>query len=90
VFWQPGTVADFSSDQAGVLYVSPGNGVSTLTAADPGQGSGSFRITMNGVYTKLAGDDAVTLEAGNNQTFIDFPRSGGLSSSIVIQPIATP
>ena len=78
-FWSAGSVEGYESTSPAVLYVTESKDAITVSAADPTNGSGTFRITVPG---RFSGTNAT---AGYRSTTIDVPRNGGKTFTVTLK-----
>lgn len=81
-FWTAGTLEGIQSDAPAVLYL---NGP-TLSIADPTAGpTGTFRLTLPGVYTTTS----VAYTNTSRSTTLTIPRASGRTTTVTLKPKAT-
>jgi hypothetical protein len=90
VFWVAGTVAGVTSNYPAVAYIVQSRGDLTISAADPAQSTGVFRLTLPGYYRKTAGSASVVGSFGPEVTYFDFPRAGGVTSTVTLTSTTPP
>jgi len=90
VFWVAGTVAGVTSNYPAVAYIGQSESDLTISAADPAQNTGVFRLTLPGYYRKTAGSASVVGSFGSEVTSFDFPRAGGVTSTVTLTPTTPP
>jgi chondroitin AC lyase len=82
VFWQGGSVAGVSASASSVVHISKDGGYIVVTAADPSQRSGTWRLTVPGKlrFQSATGNAKVSVSAGSGT--IDITRDGGRSVTV--------
>lgn len=75
IFWNPGAIDGISTDTPAVVYRTDDKTHVHLSIADPSQGSGTMRITLNGRFTMVSSDPAVRVTLNGSSSFLEVPRS---------------
>lgn len=76
IFWNPGFIDGITTDTPAIVYRTADRSNVHLSIADPNQGSGTMRITLNGRFTLVWSDPTVRLTSDGYSTFLEIPRSG--------------
>jgi len=75
IFWIPGSIDGISTDTPMVIYRTDDKKNMQLSIADPNQGIGSMKVTLQGRFTLVASDPAVRMTSDGFSTFLEIPRS---------------
>jgi hypothetical protein len=90
IFWAPAAIEGVSTDAAAVLYQVTSGSRIDLWMADPGQGSGDYRITVPGRYRITGGDVGISASLSGRTTILTVPRNGGRTMRVTLTGIVAP